>query len=117
MEIYVGCPTIFFSYFYLQFLGRHILQINILAINRCIHTGDTKGRGRRWPGWVPRRGNSQGKNFPQISILPNIIDGEGCLGGQGSCVIGKEKSIPMDGHFPGQDLMAGSALGKPRGAA
>ena len=105
-----------FSYFYLHFLGQHILQINILAIDRCVHTGDTKGRGRRWLGWVPGRANSRGKHFPQISILPNIIDGEGCLGGHKSRVIGRKKLIPTDGHPPGQDLMAGSALRKLRGA-
>ena len=87
----------FYLYFYLHFLGWHILQINILAINRCIHTGDTKGRGRRWPEWVPRRRNSWGKHFPQTSILPNIIDGEGCLGGHKAMWSGGKNWFPQMG--------------------
>ena len=51
-----------------------------------------------------------------MSILPNIIDGEGYLEGHKSHVIGRKKLIPMDGHPPRQDLMAGSALRKLRGA-
>ena len=48
-----------------------------------------------------------------MSILPDIIDGEGCLGGQGSCVIGRKRKIPTDGHPPRKDLMGEAPWGIP----
>ena len=56
---------------------------------------------------VPGRENTQGEDFPQLGILSGIIDGKGCLGGQGSCVIRKKRRIPTDGHPPKKDLMGG----------
>ena len=72
--------------------------------------------GCRRPGWVPGRGNSRGEHFPQMGILPEVIDGKGRPGGQGSRVIGRKNRIPTDGHPPRKYLMVGSALRKPRGA-
>jgi len=52
-----------------------------------------------------------------MGILPEVIDGKGRPGGQGSRVIGRKNRIPTDGHPPRKYLMVGSALRKPRGAA
>ena len=38
--MYIGYPTIFFSYFYPHFLDGTFDKSNILAINRCIHKGN-----------------------------------------------------------------------------
>ena len=51
-----------------------------------------------------------------MGILLEVIDEKGYLGGKGSHLIGRKQRIPMDGHPPRQDFMAGSTLRNPRGA-